>query len=105
MTTIDWQNYFFHADFTGHGEFLSQLPIEELSTENAKILAEILATVDTGSEKDKWGIRALEGVEVIYNDINVTRLPAKYGYQYALGLNFPENDTSITGRCYLVWNA
>ena len=109
MTNNDWQNYFFHVDFSKYGQLLSEFPLGILPNNLADKLVMALRAIDTDEGSQLWNNStdtdwSLQGVEVIYNDINRTKLPAKYGYRYALGLNFPQRESGITGRCYLVWN-
>lgn len=105
-----WRDYFYHQDLGAAKEELMRLPEGPLNDYFASVLANALSIADTGEFKANWNYGRLQpafGVDdgvVIYNGKNSKSLPTKYKYTNVVILEYPESDTTLSGRIYLCFN-
>jgi hypothetical protein len=106
----NWPNYLIRQDFTLHGNELAAVPLGLLDESNQRLIAAVLSEGADQADKDKWNMEeygteySLNGVEVVFNDLNKVSLPTFSFFKYALGLKFPEVSTAPAGTIYMCWH-
>lgn len=108
---INWINYFFHIDFSGHADVLSQFPAgDDMGVEQRLTLASVLQEVDRGAGKELWLAEGaavewnLELATVTYNGVNLPTFATNSKYSHVMVLSFDKTSLAPAGKVYLQYN-